>query len=663
LTGVRVPRIMTAMEGFDQQFAKNFDYRSLPDSPGVYLMKDASGHILYVGKAKGLRARVGSYFRAGADLSPKTRAMLRQQASLDVLLTATEKEALLLEASLIKKHRPRYNIVLRDDKQYVLFKLDKTSRYPRLFLTRKVVRDGSLYHGPFTSARSAREAMKAILAAFPLRRCKDAVFRNRTRPCLYHSMKLCPAPCVGLVSQEEYAALVRQVEFFFAGRSRELTAALGKDMRCAAEALEFEKAAALRDRLEAVRKTFEEQAAVLPRESDIDVVGLAETGRGLALGLLFVRQGRLLGKTSFFWPGLALGDGDEGAESVAGFLAQYYGPGRFIPERILTPVDINDYASPGASSTDEEDSAVLAGPLIGPLIEVLGERRGGPVRIVRPRGKVEKRLMVLAETNARRDADPGPEGEASARLASTLGLVRPLVWVESVDVAHTGGKQTRAGMVVFEHGKPVKERNRLYDLDSVGITGGDDQAALAAWTARRMASGPPWPDLLVIDGGRGQLEAVNRTWSEAGVVPCALVALAKARTDKGRTDRRAGVLEEQVYIPGRKNSLRLKPASPEMLFLQRVRDAAHRFVIGGHRRARTRTGLAGELEALPGVGPATAKLLWAHFASLEAMAQAGVEELGALPGVGERRAMALHEALGKLRENGGAFLTPKNKGR
>ncbi len=650
MTGARVPRIMAAMEGFAQQF----DYRSLPDSPGVYLMKDASGHILYVGKAKGLRARVGSYFRAGADLSSKTRAMLRQQASLDVLLTTTEKEALLLEASLIKKHRPRYNIVLRDDKQYVLFKLDKTSRYPRLFLTRKVIRDGSLYHGPFTSARSAREAMKAILATFPLRRCKDAVFRNRTRPCLYHSIGLCPAPCVGLVSQEEYAVLVRQVELLFSGRSRELTTSLEKEMHRAAEALEFEKAAALRDRLEAVRKTLEEQAAVLPRESDIDVVGLAETGRGLALGLLFVRQGRLLDKTSFFWPGLALGEGSEGAETVAGFLAQYYGPGRFIPERILTPVDINDYfspeASPEASPAGEADSAVLAGPLVGPLVEVLAERRGGPVRIARPRGKVEKRLMALAETNARRDADPGPQTETWSRLASALGAAGPLVWVEAVDVAHTAGKQTRAGLVVFEHGKPVKERNRLYDLDSAGIVGGDDQAALAVWTVRRMASGPPWPDLLVIDGGRGQLGAVHGTWSRAGHVPCALVALAKARTAKGLADRRAGVLEEQVYIPGRKNSLRLKPGSKEMLFLQRVRDAAHRFVIGGHRRARTGVGLAGKLEALPGVGPATAKLLWAHFSSLDAMARAGVEELGVLPGVGEKRAGALHEVLGTLRD-------------
>ena len=631
LTEARVPRIMAAMEGF----AQDFDYRSLPDSPGVYLMKDASGRILYVGKAKGLRARVGSYFRAGADASPKTRAMLRQATGLDVLLTATEKEALLLEASLIKKHRPRYNIVLRDDKQYVLFKLDKTSEFPRLFLTRRLVRDGSLYHGPFTSARAAREAMKAILAAFPLRRCKDAVFRNRTRPCLYHSMGLCPAPCVGLVSQEEYAGMVRQVELLFSGRSRELTATLEKEMRRAAEALEFEKAAALRDRLEAVRKTLEEQAAVLPRQRDLDIVGLAETGKGLALGLLFVRQGRLLGKVSFFWPGLTRG---EGAETVAGFLAQYYGPGRFIPECILAPVDL---AAFGGSEGDVE-GAVLA--------EVLAERRGGTVRIARPRSKVEKRLMALAGTNARRDADPGPQTETWSRLASAFGLARPLVWVEAVDVAHTGGKQTRAGMVVFEHGRPVKERNRLYDLEGAGITPGDDQAALAAWTVRRVASGPPWPDLLVIDGGRGQLEAVHRTWSGTGAVPCALAAVAKARTVTGSADRRAGALGDHIYIPGRKNPLRLKPGSPEMLFLQRVRDAAHRFVAGGHRRARIVAGLAVELQALPGVGPATAKLLWGHFASMEAMARAGVEELRVLPGVGEKRATALHEALGRLQE-------------
>jgi excinuclease ABC subunit C len=599
----------------------------VPATPGVYLFKDAGGRVVYVGKAKHLRKRVASYFRNPAEQTPKTRAMLAQAAALDTLCTSSEKEALLLEASLIKKHRPRYNIVLRDDKQYVLFRLDKASQWPRLTLTRRVVRDGSVYYGPFTSARAARQTWKAIHAVFPLRRCNDRAFKNRVRPCLYHHIGLCPAPCVLEVDPQEYGAMVRRVEMLLAGRSGELAEVLRKEMLAASEAMEFERAAALRDQIDSVKRTVEQQAAVLPDEQDVDVVGLAQTPDGLALGLLFVRRGRLLDRKHFFWPGLDL---EDGPEALGSFLGQFYDARRFIPARVLIPWDMADQG--------RRES----------LEELLAELRGGAVRIAPPRTGTEKRLCAMAATNAREAAALRTGTDSlPALLARRLRLPAEPGRIECVDVSHSSGRETRAGMVVYEDGRPAKDQYRVYAFPDQEAA--DDYAVLAAWAARRAAAGPPWPDLLLVDGGKGQLAAVQRGLDEAGAAGLFPVAgLAKARDQEGRTLRSKANVEDRVFLPGRKNPLDLKPGSPELLFLQRVRDTAHDYVIGRHRQARRKALMRGELERIPGVGPKTARLLWQRFDSLQAMADAGPEGLERVEGLGRKRARAVHAALTEL---------------
>jgi len=610
--------------------------QDFPSCPGAYLFKDKNNRILYVGKAKNLRKRLASYFRAPRHLASKTRAMVARAGSVDVLCTTTEKEALLLEAGLIKKHRPRYNICLRDDKQYVLFKLDAQADYPRLVLTRRVVRDGALYFGPFTSSLAARRTLKAVHRLFPLRRCKEAVFRNRLRPCLYHHMGQCLGPCVLEVSRDVYADMVRRVRLFLAGRSGELVAHLKAAMQEHAGRQEYEKAAKMRDLLRGVGETLEQQAAVLRDGLDRDVVGMVENERGVGVSVLFVRQGRLLDSRHFFWPspeqGATHADSPEEVESesvegvremLASFLIQFYGPEQFIPERIILPMSLKN--------------AVVA--------EILADRRGAEVRVEAARGRDEKRLLEMARANARQAMRTEPD--LARILGDALGMPRPPGRIEAVDVSHLSGQGTVVGMVVFEHGGPLKSARlarlayRVYAFPDREI-GGDDYLALAGWAKRRVASGPPWPDLLLVDGGLGQLDAVRRALDESGVdPPWPLVGIAKA-------GRRAGELQDSVFRPGRKNPLPLKPGSPELLFLQRMRDEAHRFAVSRQRLSRKKTTLNSRLAAIKGVGPKTAQLLWDHFADIDAMRRATVEDLAALPGMGGRRAAKLHEALRKI---------------
>lgn len=590
-----------------------------PDSPGVYLMKNARGRIIYVGKAKRLRRRLASYFQKSAGLTPKTQALVGQVRSVDVLLTGTEKEALLLEEGLIKKHRPRYNVVLKDDKQYVLFRLDRKAEFPRLAVTRKVVRDGSVYFGPFTSGAAARTTWKLLGKVFPLRKCSDHVFRNRIRPCLYHHLHQCLAPCVLDVDRAVYMDMVRRVEMLLSGKSGELLTTLEKRMAEASAAMEYEQAALLRDQIRAVRQTVEGQVAVCHDTRDRDVLGLAASESGLGLGLLFIRQGRLLDEKQFFWPGLTL---DEGPEVVQSFVMQFYGASRFIPPVIIVPYEMEE-------------------PLVA---EVLAERRTGPVRLVVPRTTQEKKLLELARDVARQARQR--RDSISARLARALNLPAEPERIECVDASHLGGSDMRVGQVVFEAGRRDKDASRLYAFPELEGTG-DDYAALAAWARRRVESGPPWPDLVLIDGGRGQLAAVERALSECVEETCwELAAIAKGLS------RRAGELEDVVFRPGRKNPMPLKPGSAELLFLQMVRDTAHRFVLGKQRTARKKTVLRSELTSLPGIGPKTARLLWDRFESLEAMLAADPQAIRALPGIGGKKAELIHAALQKLRAAG-----------
>lgn len=614
------------------------DPSSIPLSPGVYLYKDARGQVIYVGKARILRRRVLSYFRPEG-LPAKTRAMLAHAVSLDFLTTTTEKEALLLEAGLIKRHRPHYNIVLRDDKQYALFRINVRHPYPRLEIVRQARKDGARYFGPFTSAVSARETWKLLHRAFALRRCADKAMRNRVRPCLYHHMGQCPAPCMGLTTPEAYHESVRKIVELLEGRSDALTARLQTEMERAAEALDFETAARLRDQIRAVERTVERQAAVLPGGGDMDALGLFPADRGLALGLIFVRGGAVIDGRSFYWPGLTL---EDAPELIWSFLGQYYAQAT-PPPRILLPwmpPDDMDEAREG----EAEDDAPAPGER-ALLEQTLGERRGAPVRIVAPRNAADNRLIDVAQSNAREEArrrESRQETPILERLARALNLPAPPRRIECVDVSHTGGRQTRVGLVVFEDGRAQPPDYRAYAMPD----GGDDYGTLHDWMARRLESGPPWPDLLLVDGGRGQLAAVGRALAEAGQDGLfALAGIAKARDERGHADRRAGNVSDRIFVPNRTNPLPLREGSPELLFLQHVRDTTHRFAIGRHRKARGGAALSGELMRLPGIGPATARLLWERFGSVEAMRAADEKELQTLPGIGKTRAALLRAKL------------------
>ncbi len=646
---------------------------TLPVTPGVYLYKDAQGRIIYVGKARNLRKRILSYFRDASSLTPKTVAMIGHAASLETLSTTTEKEALLLEASLIKKHRPHYNIVLRDDKQYVLFRIAKDVPFPRLEVVRQPRRDNARYFGPFTSGQAARETWKTIHRAFPLRRCSDRAFKNRVRPCLYHHIGQCLAPCAENVSPEDYATLVHRVELLLSGRSRELVDTLRRAMAEASEAMEYEQAAAYRDQIKAIERTVERQSVVLPEGGNMDVAGVVPAKGGLALGLLFVREGRLVDGRTFFWPDLELA---EGPELLWSFLGQFYGPQTSIPPRIVVPWLPEDTASvPAATGAGpvasfpappaESDAASDDVESLDALEAALSDARGGIVRIAKPRNAAEARLVDMAVSNAREAAVTKTEVPMSDRLAAAFALdrvqsalpgavpmaPRPIRRIECVDVSHTGGRSTRVGMVVFEDGQPQKSDYRTYALEGENACNGDDYAALAEWMRRRLESGPPWADLVLIDGGRGQVSAVQRIVRESGAEGRFLLAgIAKARDEMGRADRRAGNVGDRIFLPGRSNPLPLRDGSAELLFLQHVRDTAHHFVIGRHRRARAGAALSAELLRIPGVGTATARMLWDHFKTLDAIIAATPDQLAAIPGIGPRKAAALAESLKRLKE-------------
>ncbi len=657
-----------------QESSPSFRPDHYPASPGVYLFKDEKGRIIYVGKANSLSKRLSAYFRPPEQLSPKTRVMMGRVRSIDTLCTTTEKEALLLESSLIKKHRPRYNVILRDDKSYVLFRLDKSSSYARLQLTRRVQRDGSVYFGPFTSALQARQTLKAVNQAFPLRKCKDRVFANRTRPCLQYDMGRCLAPCVRDVSKEEYEHLVRQLELFLSGRSGELINQLRREMKAAAARQEFEKAARLRDQIRAVEATVEQQTVVFPDGGDRDIVGLARTEAGLAIGVLFIRQGKLLDQRSFFWnaasedgerdsglesgadsagkasdpggnagktlPGSAAEEEEPAAlqtasspgreayfeddlEALRSFLVQFYGPGRFIPQEIVLPFKLED----------------------GVLGELLKDRRGGKVHLKVAYRKTEQRLLRMAKKNAlqgeRKPTDLVPDS-----LASKLRLPGAPKRIEAVDASHLSGEGMVVGQVVVEEGRLKKEDYRLYAFPELEGTR-DDYAALAGWMKRRIRSGPPWPDLVLVDGGKGQLLAVQKGLEELAAEAGAMGETALAAIAKGAGHK--GSQLDQVYLPNRKNPLQLRQGSAELRFLQYLRDNVHRFVLSRHKRSRKKRSLDSRLESLPGIGPKTAEQLWERFGSVQAMSDADIDALLTLPGVGRQRAQKLQRALQTLR--------------
>ncbi len=586
-----------------------------PARPGVYLMKDAQGRVLYVGKAKNLRARVRTYFREGADGRVRVRFLMARVADIDFMVTDTEKEALILENTLIKRHRPRYNVDLRDDKTYLSLRLDVQSPFPRLTMVRRIRRDGALYFGPYSSARSLRETLDLLHRIFPLRHCDDREFRNRTRPCLYAQMRGCLAPCCGRVDPAEYRRIVDQAVAFLKGRTGPLLDELRRRMEEAAERLEFEEAARLRDRIRAVELTLERQKAVTHRPVDRDVVAMAREGGEAEVVVLVIRSGNLIDRRAYYFADLQADD----PEVVGQFLQQYYRGGRIVPAEVVVGVAL----PPGERELMED---------------WLTEVRGGRARVVCPRRGEKADLVRMALENARelleerRRTKVGYEA-ALQELKERLRLPEPPRRIEGYDISNLQGRQAVGSLVRFTDGFPDKAGYRRFAVRTV--EGADDFAMLYEVLRRRLARRhePGWelPDLILVDGGRGQVAAAARALEDAGVeVP--LVGIAKARPVPGRGP---GVehTPERVFLPGRSNPVTFGRNSSGLFLLQRVRDEAHRFALSLHRKRRARATLESQLASVPGIGPKRLAALLKHFGSIQRLSRASADEIAAVPGI------------------------------
>lgn len=606
----------------------------LPKAPGVYLMKNARGEVLYVGKASNLRSRVGSYFGKEAHDRYQVRFLVSKVASVETVLTDNAKEALLLENTLIKKHRPRYNIDLKDDKSYVSLKLSVRDEFPRIYVTRRIKKDGSLYFGPYSSAWACREVAEFIEAHFKLRTCGDHEFRNRVRPCLQYQIKRCDAPCVGYVDREAYGKVVRQVRLFLEGKSGELKKIVCDLMQGAAEREAYEEAARYRDLLRDIDKTLERQKVVSHRVVTRDVVGLHREGEALSVYLMMVREGSLQENRSFHFK-----SHEEDAEVLASFLLQYYAEGRFIPAEILLPAVLPEAAS---------------------LAEILGERAGRKVELMLPQRGEKSALLKLAGQNAKqaflsRDQKQKDAEEVLADLQARLGLQKLPQAIECYDISNFQGRESVGSMVTFREGKPYRQGYRHFKIKTVA--GANDFASMYEVLTRRLrrAAGgeEAWalPDLIVIDGGKGQLNAAAQALRDLEIVGVDLVALAKSKLlgetwrDEAPPEAPRSRSEERVFLPNRKNPVFFPPNSSALFVLVQVRDEAHRFGIEFHRKMRKRRTLDSALAQVPGIGEARRKKLLQRFGSLKRIRAASAEEIAAEIGVSMELARRLQGAL------------------
>jgi len=594
--------------------------RQLPTSPGVYLMRDDKGEIIYVGKARNLRQRVRTYFGATGDGRYHVRFLVAKVADIEVMLTDTEKEALLLENTLIKQHHPRYNLDLKDDKTYFSLRLDPREEFPRFNIVRKVPRDGARYFGPYSSASAAREVLRQITRMFPLRHYPLKACMARKRPCLYHQIGQCSAPCHGLISAADYAALVEGAALFLEGKGKQLVAEFKRRMTEAAEALRYEEAARWRNLLRSIEVTVEKQKVVMRDGGDSDVVGYFRDGARLELALLFIRGGVLSGSRLF-----SLTWELDDAEGLASFLHQFYGGETFIPAEILLPVEIE---------------------AAGALAELLGEARRKKVVIARPQRGVKRELVELAGKNAAAALRQRDEAAASAEavleeLRQRLHLTRLPQRIECYDISTIQGRHSVGSGVAFSGGRPDKTNYRRYRIRDV--QGQDDFAMLAEVFSRRFrsekAAKEGLPDLVVVDGGIGQLNAALEIVTGLGLTGrFDLVSLAKSRTARDAESATIARSDERVFLPGRKNPVVLRQNSAPLLLLAAIRDEAHRFAIGYHRTLRGKESTASGIEQIPGIGAKRRTALLKHFGSLQRLREASVEEIATV--VGMNRAVA-----------------------
>ena len=602
---------------------------NLPARPGVYLLEDDAGKVLYVGKAVNLRARVRSYFHKSAGHNSKTHHMMAHVAGIDFIVTGSELEALILEMNLIKRHRPHYNVRLKDDKRYPYIKITWQDDFPKVLMTRRMRQDGARYFGPFSAAWAVHETLHTLRKVFPYLTCDRTITGQDERACLYYHIGLCQAPCIGVVNREEYRAMIQGLCLFLEGKTEQILADLRQEMQTAAEGLQFERAAAIRDKLLAIERVTERQKVVSPELEDQDVIALARDEAQACVQVFFIRNGKLIGHEYFMLEGA---EGVEARGVVTSFVKQFYDEAASIPPQILVQ--------------DEIDEARI--------IEAwLRDMRGDKVAIRVPQGGQDQALVEMAAENAaetlhalsaqwRVDADR--QVTAIAELQEALSMDRPPARIECYDISNIQGTAATGSMVVFAKGAPRKSDYRRFKIRSVA--GADDYAMMQEVLRRRFrrlvaqkqetkaepttkADGAPavsassaWtiaPDLVIVDGGKGQLSAALEVMQELGVDHIPVVGLAKRK--------------EEIFKPGEPDPILLPRDSQALFLIQRVRDEAHRFALNYHRRLRRKQGIASVLEEVPGIGPKRRQALLRTFGSVEGIRQASLEELLDVPGM------------------------------
>jgi excinuclease ABC subunit C len=589
----------------------------LPDSPGVYLFKNEHGDIIYIGKAAVLADRVRSYFQKGADHNLKTSLLVSHITDVETMVTRSELEALILESNLVKRHKPRFNIVLRDDKQYPYVRLPVKDDFPRLSIVRRVQKDGALYYGPYTPANALRETLKVIKHVFPLATCTIDIDGTADRACIEFEIKRCMAPCTGNQSKEEYHQIVKQARQFLEGRDRELLDDLRARMEAAAEREEFEEAARLRDRLFKIERMLEKQRITQTSSTDQDVIGLARQGSAVDLQILFVRGGLLIGRKDFFWPQSAEVSDEELVHSA---IEQFYNKDGQPPREVLVPTELGDAAL---------------------IQQWLSDKRGESVRVRSPERGAKHQLVLLAEENAAAAVadhlrDEELDRQAGEELKRWLRLERAPRRIEGFDISNTMGNQSVASMVVWEDGQMKKADYRRFKIQTV--TGANDFASMNEVVRRRYGGEENLvlPDLILIDGGLGQLAAALEGLKEVGRQGLPILGLAKARNDK----------EERIFLAGRKNPIELRPQSPSTHLLQRIRDEAHRFAITFHRKLRGKSLVGSRLDQVIGIGEIRRNQLLERFGSLDKLASASDDALREI-GLNAKIIVDLRRTLGK----------------
>lgn len=611
--------------------------RVTPEGPGVYLMKDARGNVLYVGKASVLRNRLRTYFGASSNLPNKIRRMLEQLDDFECIVTDSEAEALILENTLIKRYRPRYNARLKDDKTYPFLKIDLNEEFPRVYITRRVLKDGARYFGPFATAGTVRQTMDLIKKLFPYRSCTKQITGNDPRPCLEYYINRCVAPCTGFASKEEYGRVIQQVVHFMEGDTDAVTEDLKQNMERSADNLEFERAAVLRDRIRSVERVAEEQRIKVDSNlvKDMDVIALAQGTNETWVQVFFIRHNKLVGSDHFFMEGTQ----DEQPGLVQSqFIKQFYGTALTIPPRMLVQHPM------------EEEELIT---------EWLRDLRGGAVRITRPQRGDHKQLVDVVAANATQGLaqyrvkwlnDSDVTQKATEELQEELSLPMPVHRMECYDISHIQGTNTVASMVVFEDGRPKPAHYRRFRIKTV--EGVDDfesmrevirrrfkrlgaaRAAQAKEGALAEGSGDAWgiiPDLVLIDGGKGQLSAALEVFLELGLDDVPLASLAKEN--------------EEIFVPHTPEPIVLPRNSQALYLVQRIRDEAHRFAITYHRNLRSKSSVKSAIDMVTGIGPKRKRTLLRRFGTLKGIREAPVEEIASVPGMTRSLALRLKQTL------------------